>query len=268
MPSLVLCLLPVHTFLPEWYCRRTEPLLSSDTNDSVLAERSGRYATPFHLGLVALYIRWCGADRAAFARAWLIRRPRLPTPSQAALVVLAGFVSHRGLECALDSCSTESLQFCAATAVSHGRHGLFFERLEANRAAGHLTSEQRSAAAAERWLFSIKIGVLAPLLEEVLHRCLVLRNLCVATRSLQLGAALSSAGFGVAHGGHLSVDGGELTARVPLVEGLFGLIASAGYLVTGRLAVPIALHAMVNGRALVAEAPAAIPSLWPTQHQT
>ena len=62
--------------------------------------------------------------------------------------------------------------------------------------------------------------------------------------------ALSSIGFGVAH-----ASGDSL----PLVELAFGVLAALGYVATGRLAVPVAMHALVNGTALLVEAPEAIP---------
>ena len=46
---------------------------------------------------------------------------------------------------------------------------------------------------------------------------------------------------------------------LPIVEVGFSLLASVAYLWSGRLLVPIGMHALVNGAALVKEAPAALP---------
>lgn len=262
-PSLLLAMLPVHTLLPAYYCAATEPILASATRDDfgVLAERSGRFATPLHLAFVAMYIRLNDKTSSVFARSWQLRRPRLPSPGQGLLIAAAGATSHRIVESLLLTNATERswIGADADTAVKRDRHGQWFDDLTN---APTRTGTQSRVIEAERWLFTVKIVVLAPLVEEVLYRGLILRNLCVATGSKVLSVFLSSCGFGLAHGAslHFDSESGDAVVRLPIVEALFGVVASLCYFATGRLSVPIAMHVLVNGSALLREAPGAIPA--------
>ena len=77
-----------------------------------------------------------------------------------------------------------------------------------------LSDTQRRVVVAEQWLFTAKVVLLAPLTEEVLFRCLILRNLIVSSRSTRLGVGLSSLGFGLAHGVTLRSDDKGRTVHV------------------------------------------------------
>jgi hypothetical protein len=232
-----------------------------------MAERRGRYAAPISLAFAVLYITRGNHSVGSFARQrQLVRCCHLPTLGHALLLSIAGATVQTSLEAALlrerrlgdEPWLTRHFSPAAATSVTRERHGRWFEERALRRA--EMTNAERRAFDAERWLFTAKLVLLAPLLEELLFRRLILLNLCSATRSAPLAVGLSSVGFGAGHMDWSALlEGTGQPVALPVVETVFGVVASVSYLLSGRLAVPVAMHIIVNGAALVAEAPAAIP---------
>ena len=91
----------------------------------------------------------------------------------------------------------------------------------------------------ERWAARCSVDLAGPISEELLFRGFLLTSLCA-----KIGAApallVSSAAFGAAH---WHPDEPEM---LPLLETWSGLCCGVAYLVTGRLVVPIAMHASQN----------------------
>lgn len=282
-PSLLLCMLPIHAGLSQMYCTQTEAALRSVDDDDlgVLAERQGRYSAPIQLGLVALYLRCsdhAGSLCTPLARDKQLGRSRLHTSSAFGLAFMGAAIQVL-VEAELMRQKRSGtwplawLSPAAETTVSRERHGLWFTAREAQES--KMTAQQRATFCIEQWLFSLKLVVFAPVLEELVYRRLILLNLCIATGSAPLAICLSSLGFGIGHlssktplaelgnGRRSDLAAGAASSSaplaIPIVETAFSVLASCLYLSTGRLAVPIVMHAIVNGSALVVEAPAAIP---------
>ncbi|MCB1227281.1 MAG: CPBP family intramembrane metalloprotease [Verrucomicrobiales bacterium] len=86
-----------------------------------------------------------------------------------------------------------------------------------------------------RWAIVVAAGVVAPVVEEMLYRGFLLR-LCHGLMGSGLALGISSAVFALAHN--------DAFLTVPLL--LLGLALGRTYEVTGRLSVPILMHAAFN----------------------
>ena len=216
MPWLLLCMLPAHQLVSHMLCTSTAGALrecAGDDLDSlgVLRERHGRYAAPVQLGLVALYIKLgdrAGGSSPATRDLELLRQGPRPAARHALLGMLIGASLQAAIEALVlrqqrsgaRPWPLDRVAPAAATSVTRERHGCWFGQLEsvpsadpsadpsaalsaAPSAVSSAAPRALRAAELERWMFSLKLVVLAPLLEELVFRRLILLNLSRATRS-------------------------------------------------------------------------------------